>query len=117
MFCIKSFRHTVTSTSFRHARSHLIRKWGLKNFVLFAVGVVVTVEDELLYKVRFYDGHEDVVPREEVYYLTQEKFSNDVNYIVRCEESLVGQAVVARNDMDGLFYLGEFISFHFFEKF
>ena len=77
------------------------------HLVLFCSGVVVSIEDDLLYRVRFYDGQEDVIPREEVYYLTQEKFSNDVAYIVRCEESLVGQTVVARNDVDGLFYLGE----------
>ena len=66
----------------------------------------------MLFSVRFYDGREDVIPREEVYYLSHEKFSADVDYIVHCEESLVGKAVVARNDTDGLFYLGEFLYSH-----
>lgn len=86
-----------------------------KNYVLeirpifyCVVGIVVNVSNGILYKVRFYDGREDIIPREEMYYIGQEKFSADVEFIVRCEESLVGKAVVARNDADGLFYLGKF---------
>ena len=71
---------------------------------------MVNVDNDMLFSVRFYDGREDVIPREEVYYVSHEKFSSDVEFIVRCEESLVGQAVVARNDADGLFYLGELLS-------
>ena len=67
----------------------------------------------MLFSVRFYDGREDVIPREEVYYLGHEKFSADAEFIVRCEESLVGKAVVARNDADGFFYLGEFLQLIF----
>ena len=74
---------------------------------LYFSGVVVDIEDNMLYRVRLYDGQQDVIPREEIYFLTQEKFSDAVSFIVRCEESLVGQAVVARNDFDGLFYLGK----------
>ena len=73
-------------------------------------GVVVNMNNHMLFSVRFYDGREDIVPREEVYFLSHEKFSADVEFIVRCEESLVGKAVVARNDADGLFYLGKFLS-------
>ena len=61
----------------------------------------------MLLSVRFYDGREDIIPREEVYYLSHEKFFAAVEFIVHCEERLVGMAVVARNDADGLFYLGE----------
>ncbi|XP_028400268.1 von Willebrand factor A domain-containing protein 3B-like [Dendronephthya gigantea] len=72
----------------------------------YAPGVVVNVNNDMLFSVRFYDGREDVIPREEVYYLSHEKFSAAVEFIVHCEERLVGMAVVARNDTDGLFYLG-----------
>ncbi|CAB4013416.1 Hypothetical predicted protein, partial [Paramuricea clavata] len=72
----------------------------------YAPGIVVNTNNDMLFSVRFYDGREDVIPREEVYYLGHEKFSADVEFIVRCEESLVGKAVVARNDADGFFYLG-----------
>ena len=56
--------------------------------------------------VRHYDGIESVIPREETYLLTPEKFESDCRYILQCEESLVGQAVVARNEQDGTFHLG-----------
>lgn len=70
------------------------------------------VKDQLLYNVRFYDGRENIIPREELYLIAPEKFSFDVDYIVRREESLVGKAVVARNDGDGLFYLGKLRETH-----
>jgi len=56
--------------------------------------------------VRHYDGIESVIPREETYLLTPEKFESDCLHILQCEESLVGQAVVARNEQDGMFHLG-----------
>lgn len=49
-----------------------------------------------------------MTPREEMYLLSAEKFERDCAYISACEDSLVGQAVVARNDENGLFYLGKF---------
>ena len=55
---------------------------------------------------RHYDGIESVIPREESYLITPEKFEKDCQYILQCEESLVGQAVVARNEKDGMFHLG-----------
>ncbi|XP_046854173.1 von Willebrand factor A domain-containing protein 3B-like isoform X2 [Xenia sp. Carnegie-2017] len=76
----------------------------------YAPGIIVDVKDQLLYNVRFYDGRENIIPREELYLIAPEKFSFDVDYIVRREESLVGKAVVARNDGDGLFYLGNVCS-------
>ncbi len=41
-----------------------------------------------------------------MYLLPHEKFEKDCAYILACEEGLVGQAVVARNDADGSFHLG-----------
>lgn len=73
-------------------------------FVLFP-GTVLRLEDSGLY-VRHYDGIESVIPREESYLITPEKFERDCQYILQCEESLVGQAVVARNEKDGMFHLG-----------
>ena len=60
-----------------------------------------------MYGVRYYDGIEGVIPRDELYQLSDEKFESVCKYILTCEESLVGQAVVARNDQDGLFHLGK----------
>lgn len=61
-----------------------------------------------MYQVRYYDGIEAMVPREELYLLTPDKFESDCAYILGCEESMVGQAVVARNDDDGTFHLGKY---------
>ena len=41
-----------------------------------------------------------------MYLLSAEKFEHDCAYIVACEDGLVGQAIVARNDEDGQFHLG-----------
>ena len=46
------------------------------------------------------------VAREEMYLLSNEKFERACAYIFACEDGLVGQAVIARNDADGMFYLG-----------
>ena len=47
------------------------------------------------------------IPREGMYLLSAEKFERACAYIAACEDGLVGQAVVARNDADGMFYLGK----------
>lgn len=70
-----------------------------------------------MHQVRYYDGIEAMVPREELYKLPPEKFEADCAYILACEESLVGQAVVARNDDDGTFHLGMLIFFALLCKF
>lgn len=71
----------------------------------YAPGTVLQ-KDEYGLCVRHYDGIESVVPREDTYLLTPEKFESVCRYILQCEESLVDQAVVARNDQDGMFHLG-----------
>ncbi|KAK3738170.1 hypothetical protein QZH41_019678, partial [Actinostola sp. cb2023] len=72
----------------------------------YAPGVVIGLEDDNMHQVRYYDGIEAMVPREELYMLSTDKFETDCAYILACEESLVGQAVVTRNDDDGTFHLG-----------
>ena len=42
-----------------------------------------------------------------MYRITQDKFEVDAAYIERCEEQWVRQAVVARNDKNGIFQLGQ----------
>ena len=56
---------------------------------------------------RFYDGEENTLPRDEIYKLTTEKFEYDVNYIIECETRWVGQAVVSRDDRTGTYHLGK----------
>lgn len=69
----------------------------------YAPGMVLEVYQDLHMKVRFYDGDESTLPREEIYKLTPEKFEHDVNYIVECETRWVGQAVVGRKDENGTY--------------
>ncbi|KAI8508392.1 von Willebrand factor type A domain, partial [Branchiostoma belcheri] len=71
----------------------------------YAPGVVLEVLPDLWTVVRYYDGAEAKVPREEVYKMTAEKFEKDVAYILQCEDSWVGHAVVARDDSDGAYHL------------
>lgn len=42
-----------------------------------------------------------------MYFLSPDKFERACAYIIACEDGLVGQAVVARNDGDGKFLLGK----------
>lgn len=72
---------------------------------VYFLGTVLQKDVNGLY-VRHYDGIESVVPREETYLLSPEKFESDCWHILQCEERLVGQAVVARNEQDGMFHLG-----------
>ncbi|KAK3099856.1 hypothetical protein FSP39_010823 [Pinctada imbricata] len=71
----------------------------------YAPGVVLEVYHNMEMKVRFYDGEENRLPRDEIYKLTTEKFEHDVNYIIQCETRWVGQAVVSRDDRTGTYHL------------
>ena len=75
----------------------------------YAPGVVLETESTRFMQVRFYDGHEARVPRDELYHLPAAKFELDVAYIVKSEDQWVGQAVVARNDDTGVYQLGKWL--------
>ena len=74
----------------------------------YAPGVVLEVHPDLWIDVRFYDGAEARVPREEVFKIPVQKFEKDVEYILKCEDQWVGQAVVARREETGVYQLGLF---------
>ncbi|CAC5414531.1 unnamed protein product [Mytilus coruscus] len=71
----------------------------------YAPGVILEVYHNMWMKVRFYDGEEAKIPREEAFKLTSEKFEHDVNFIIECETRWVEQAVVARDDRYGTYHL------------
>ena len=56
-------------------------------------------------EVSFYDGTCGLLPREEVFPISREKYLADVEYIELKEEEMVGQVVVAGKD--GVFLIGE----------
>ncbi|XP_069057727.1 uncharacterized protein [Pleurodeles waltl] len=57
-------------------------------------------------KVRYYDGTEGYVAREETYVISDTKKEEITAEIISQEESIIGRTVVARNDKDGLYYIG-----------
>ncbi|XP_069486433.1 uncharacterized protein [Ambystoma mexicanum] len=57
-------------------------------------------------QVRYYDGTEGYVPREETYGIDDAKMRETVAQIQQYEEAVIGRTVVARNDKDGTYYLG-----------
>ena len=75
----------------------------------YAPAVVLDISSDLWMTVRFYDGEESRLPRDEAYRIVAEKFEMDVAYILQGEEQWVGQAVVARNDATGVYQLGKFM--------
>lgn len=56
--------------------------------------------------VEFYDKTRSVVEREDVFLTDQESYDGDVAYIRQCEDELVGQPVIARDDKSGKYKLG-----------
>lgn len=47
-----------------------------------------------------------IVPRAEVYLILPLKYQHDCMYIRQCEDALIGQAVVCRDNKTGVFHLG-----------
>lgn len=72
----------------------------------YAPGLVVDIEMDGALRIQFYDGQVAVVPRVECYFIPPLKFENDCNYIRKCEDALIGQAVVCRDNKTGVFHLG-----------
>ncbi|XP_033121133.1 uncharacterized protein LOC117120226 [Anneissia japonica] len=71
----------------------------------YAPGQVRRLFPDLSCQVLFYDDEKAEVPREEIYKIDTELYGELVEYIINCEESWVGSAVVARNDEDGMYHL------------
>ncbi|KAJ8298496.1 hypothetical protein KUTeg_025027, partial [Tegillarca granosa] len=71
----------------------------------YSPGTVLEVYRNFFMKIRFYDGEECTLPRNEIYRSTRQKYEHDVNYIIKCEIRWIGQAVVARDDKTGIYQL------------
>lgn len=55
---------------------------------------------------RFYDGTRSIVEREDVFLIDEDTYERDVTYIQKCEDELVNQAVVGRDNSSGEYKLG-----------
>ncbi|KAI1885094.1 hypothetical protein AGOR_G00216650 [Albula goreensis] len=73
----------------------------------YCPGVVLTITGDLQVKVRYYDGTEALVFREQIFLIPAQKFERDVAYLLECEERWVGQPVVARRDHTATFHPAE----------
>ncbi|KAK1167593.1 hypothetical protein AOXY_G10303 [Acipenser oxyrinchus oxyrinchus] len=73
----------------------------------YCPGAVLQVMPDLKLEVRYYDGTEALVPRDQAYLISTQKFERDVAYLLECEARWVGQPVVARDDGSGAYHLGE----------
>jgi len=67
--------------------------------------VIEVAEIDGALSLSFYDELEFVVPREEAYLISASQFNDICEYIHKCEQDLIGQAVVARDDKTGVFNL------------
>ncbi|XP_078535001.1 uncharacterized protein LOC144821639 [Lissotriton helveticus] len=57
-------------------------------------------------QVQYYDGTEGYVAQEETYVISDAKKEKITAEIVSQEEAIIGRTVVARNDKDGIYYIG-----------
>lgn len=73
----------------------------------YCPGKVVEVFSDKSVLVKFYDGKESTLTYADVYKISQEKCKHDMEKIIDCENKLVGQDVVARDDNTGEFIMGE----------
>ena len=73
-------------------------------------GIIIKIANNLSLLVRFYDGLEAIVNKEEVYKIPVFKFEYDVDIIVSLEKRWVGQTVIARNPYSFVYELGSYKS-------
>lgn len=74
----------------------------------YAPGITDEVFDDNSCSVTFYDGTQSIIERDDVYLIDQDIYDRDVDYIRKCEEDMVGQAVIARENNSGEYKLGRF---------
>ena len=72
----------------------------------YAPGIIIKIANNLSVLVRFYDGLEAIVNKEEVYKIPLFKFEYDVDIIVSLEKRWIGQTVIARNPYTIVYELG-----------
>jgi hypothetical protein len=76
----------------------------------YAPGIIIKIANNLSLLVRFYDGLEAIVNKEEVYKIPVFKFECDVDIIVSLEKRWVGQTVIGRNPYSFVYELGTYKS-------
>ena len=72
----------------------------------YAPGVVLKITNSANVLIRFYDGFESVVNKEDIYKIPLVKFEHDVDNITNLENRWIGQTVIARNPFTYVYELG-----------
>jgi len=65
------------------------------------------VFDDYSCSITFYDGTKSIVEREDIFLIDSAAYERDIEYINKCEDDMIGQAVLARDDTDGVYRLGK----------
>lgn len=73
----------------------------------YAPGLIIRISNDLTLLIRFYDGVESIVNKEEVYKIPLFKFEFDVEQIVQYEKRWIGETVVARHSFNHVYELGK----------
>ncbi len=74
----------------------------------YAPGIVIKIANNLSLLVRFYDGVEAIINKEEIYKIPLFKFEYDIDIIVNLEKRWIGQTVIARNPFNFVYEFGLF---------
>ena len=99
IICIARFKTFISCSSISFTCITLI-------VCSYAPASVDEVFDDYSCSVKFYDGTRSIVEREDVFLTDEDTYHRDVEYIHKCEEELVNQAVVARDNSSGVYRLG-----------
>lgn len=75
----------------------------------YAPATVLETPTDSSVSLQFYDGVQARVDLENVYFLPPEKFTADVDYIKKQEDSRINKVVIFRNDDTGLYEEGEWM--------
>jgi hypothetical protein len=73
----------------------------------YAPGLIIRISNDLTLLIRFYDGVECIVNKEEVYKIPLFKFEYDVEQIIQFEKRWIGETVVARHSFNNVYELGK----------
>ncbi|XP_065886335.1 von Willebrand factor A domain-containing protein 3B-like isoform X2 [Dysidea avara] len=83
----------------------------------FLPGIVIGISSEGQYTIKLCDNTSSVYSRDQIYYLSNEKYDTDIVAIGVAQQQWIGQAVMARNDEDGFYYPGVVVEITDYDQF
>jgi hypothetical protein len=73
----------------------------------YAPGVILKIANNLSVLIRFYDGFESIINKEDVYKIPLVKFEYDCDNIMNLERRWIGETIVSRNPFTYVYELGK----------